>query len=340
MPEREFIALSHRGLGDNTDRNTPAGIESLSGVKPWLIWDGWQGAVEGGTAGWNTPVPTDRARVREHVAVSLTGTFLPIEFLLPTLVPVNLALSLYIISKHRRQVRWSALEREGRGLSRSRPFSPGRSPGPCPPARDPSPLPALQGPALLLGSGFFQGLYAAGGPLLVAYADWELRVAPARPGARGGRGLRFTCAGDDLGEMRPHRARDMCGALLLSNLGNEFEALLAKVLVQGECLPDTQSSHGDEAGAVDQAEVSTSGHEHGAYCLKMRSLIDPVDTKDRENVLVECSGGLDPQSVLHQSVGLQKHVAVAQDSYSGFHETHPLGLGRLMVGFAGIHERE
>ncbi len=39
------------------------------------------------------------------LAVALAGTFLPIEFLIPTLVPVSLALSLYIITRHRRQAR-------------------------------------------------------------------------------------------------------------------------------------------------------------------------------------------------------------------------------------------
>lgn len=45
------------------------------------------------------------------LAVALGGALYPLSFLLPALVPVNLALSLYITLRHRRHVRWAALGR-------------------------------------------------------------------------------------------------------------------------------------------------------------------------------------------------------------------------------------
>ena len=46
------------------------------------------------------------------LALALGAAWYPIDFLLPVLVPVNLLLSLYIVTRHRREVRWEALGRK------------------------------------------------------------------------------------------------------------------------------------------------------------------------------------------------------------------------------------
>lgn len=141
------------------------------------------------------------------IAVSLAAHLFPIGTLLPVLVPVNMVLSLYLVVRHRRHVDWAVLGRTilpftltglAAGLAvftlaqsqalrlgygafvtafaagslvaqwRSRPAAPKGSD-----AADTDAPPRLASGAAalcLLGSGFFQGLFASGGPLMVVYA--------------------------------------------------------------------------------------------------------------------------------------------------------------------------
>ncbi len=133
------------------------------------------------------------------IAVTLAATFFPIKQLLPVIVPLNLILSGYIVSRYRTHIDWSILfkwilpwtsigvaagmamfnildgpvlkrifgalvvvfaARELYGLTRSIPDNENV---------DPTPAPGMTSGAIpwLLGSGLTHGLYASGGPLLV-----------------------------------------------------------------------------------------------------------------------------------------------------------------------------
>ena len=136
------------------------------------------------------------------LALTVATQLYPLDVLLPALLPINLALNLYLVVRHRRHVDRHVL------LSRVVPFmsagvplglailyvgsndllqgllavfviavgsvelwrllSQGRH-GPAP-----LPLPPWRGRALLLCAGIIQGLFASGGPLVVYFASREL----------------------------------------------------------------------------------------------------------------------------------------------------------------------
>lgn len=136
------------------------------------------------------------------LALTVATQLFPLDVLLPALLPINLALNLYLVVRHRRDVDRHVLLRRivpfvaagvpvglailyigSNSLLRGllavfvttvgsvelwRLLSQGRH-GP-----DPLPLPRLRGRALLFCAGVIQGVFASGGPLVVYFASREI----------------------------------------------------------------------------------------------------------------------------------------------------------------------
>lgn len=133
------------------------------------------------------------------IAVALAAHLYPLDTLLPVLVPVNIVLSVYLLVRHRQHVRWRTLGRimlpfalTGLAMGLAVFTVTGnaalrlgygvfvvavaanslvtRPPGRPAVSQVPAPLSLPASGLYLLGSGFFQGLFASGGPLMVLYA--------------------------------------------------------------------------------------------------------------------------------------------------------------------------
>lgn len=130
------------------------------------------------------------------IALAVGVQFVPLETLLPALVIVGIGQSLWIVARGYRHAAWRLLLYRilpvcAVGLVAGRLFAAWAGAGSLKMflggfviaiaslelssllkgARQPSPLPSPAGVALLAGGGFFHGVFASGGPLVVIYAS-------------------------------------------------------------------------------------------------------------------------------------------------------------------------
>ena len=118
-----------------------------------------------------------------------------------------------------------------------------------------------------------------------------------------------------------------------------YESLFVEVAIKTECGSDAVIVHGLEADAIDQAQFLASGCQHGFHSGVVALSGNPIDLKERRNVLVKGSDHGKASAVLKQGDGFEQYVVIRQKWYLVVEQLNPSFFGGLMVEIALVEDR-
>ena len=103
------------------------------------------------------------------------------------------------------------------------------------------------------------------------------------------------------------------------------------MLIEGKHFSQTCTRHEGKADAVNEAQASATGGEHGGHPCGMQILVNPLNSQDGSNVLIERTSGIHPKSVLDEGRRLHEDIAGRHERERTAHEAMPFSNGPRML---------